>query len=107
MKNEAIVTWERACASDEAMFDDPKAVTIKGREIGIFRTSEGLFAVDNICSHEYAYLTKGLVEGGVVECPLHEARFCLKTGGCLQGPATAPVKTFPVKEEGAAIFVLV
>jgi 3-phenylpropionate/trans-cinnamate dioxygenase ferredoxin subunit len=98
-------TWQRVCSSDELTFDDPKAITIKGREIGIFRTKEGLFAIDNICSHEYAHLTGGFVESTVVECPLHEAKFCLKTGGCLQGPAVAPVDTFQVKESDASIVV--
>ncbi len=97
--------WERACASADVTPDEPKAVTIDGHEIGLFRTGEGLFAIDNVCTHEYAYLTKGLVEDGVVECPLHEARFCVKTGACLHGPATRPVATFAVREEDGVVLV--
>jgi 3-phenylpropionate/trans-cinnamate dioxygenase ferredoxin component len=99
--------WERACRSDEVTADEPKAVTIKGREIGIFRVDDRLYAIDNVCSHEYAYLTKGFVEGTVVECPLHQAKFCLKTGQCLQAPAIEPLATFQVQEEGGQVSVLI
>jgi len=99
--------WERVCKSDEVAADEPKAVTVKGLEIGIFRIEDRLYAVDNVCSHEYAYLTKGFIEDAVVECPLHQARFCLKTGQCLQGPAMEPVATFEVREEAGDVSVLV
>jgi 3-phenylpropionate/trans-cinnamate dioxygenase ferredoxin subunit len=97
--------WERVCKSDEVTNDEPKAITIKGLEIGIFRVDDRLYAIENVCSHEYAYLTKGFVEGAVVECPLHEARFCLKTGDCLKGPATEPVATFEIQEKDGEVSV--
>jgi 3-phenylpropionate/trans-cinnamate dioxygenase ferredoxin subunit len=99
--------WERVCKSDEVTADEPMAVTAKGLEIGIFRVEDKLYAIDNVCSHEYAYLTKGFVEGAMVECPLHEARFCLKTGQCLKGPATVPLATFEVREENGRVSVLI
>jgi 3-phenylpropionate/trans-cinnamate dioxygenase ferredoxin component len=99
--------WERVCKSDEVTTDEPKAITVKGREIGIFRIEDRLYAIDNVCSHEYAYLTKGFIEGAVVECPLHLAKFCLKTGQCLEGPAIEPVATFEVREEFGHVSVLV
>ena len=99
--------WERVCRSDEVTPDEPKAIAVKGVEIGIFRGEDRLYAIDNVCSHEYAYLTKGFVEGAVVECPLHQARFCLKTGQCLQAPATVPLATFEVREADGEVSVLI
>jgi 3-phenylpropionate/trans-cinnamate dioxygenase ferredoxin component len=97
--------WERVCRSDEVTAEEPKAITVKGLEIGIFRVGDRLYAIDNVCSHEYAYLTKGFVEGAVVECPLHQAQFCLRTGQCLQGPATEPLATFEVEEADGQVSV--
>jgi NAD(P)H-dependent nitrite reductase small subunit len=98
--------WERVCRSDEVTADEPKAVTVNGLEIGIFRVADQLYAIENVCSHEYAYLTKGIVEGTVVECPLHQAQFCLKTGQCLLEPATEPVATYQVREADGQVSVL-
>jgi 3-phenylpropionate/trans-cinnamate dioxygenase ferredoxin subunit len=98
--------WERVCRSDEVTGDEPKAIAVKGLEIGIFRVDGRLYAIDNVCSHEYAYLTKGFVEGTMVECPLHEAQFCLETGRCLKRPATEPLRTFEVREQDGEVSVL-
>ncbi len=97
--------WERVCRTDEVTFAVPYGVKIRGLSIGIFRTDAGLYAVDNICPHEYALLTNGWVEGEVVECPLHEAKFCLKSGECLGGPTSLPVKTYAVKDENGHVVV--
>ena len=40
-----------------------------------------------------------------VECPLHAASFCLKTGKALCLPATDPLTTYPVHVEGGDIFI--
>ena len=40
-----------------------------------------------------------------VECTLHMAKFCIKTGRVTAPPATTPVKSYPVKVEGDEIWV--
>jgi 3-phenylpropionate/trans-cinnamate dioxygenase ferredoxin subunit len=104
---EHAAVWIEVCRSTDVTADEPKAVQVGTNEIGLFRVGGELFAIDNICSHEYAYLTKGLLEGDVIECPLHEAKFCVRTGACLQGPAVSPVAVFQTREEAGAVFVMV
>ena len=51
-------------------------------------------------------MSDGYVEDdGTVECPLHAARFCLKTGAALCQPATEPLKTYPVVLLDGAVYV--
>jgi nitrite reductase/ring-hydroxylating ferredoxin subunit len=50
-------------------------------------------------------LDEGDVEDGQIICPRHGARFDLATGEARRMPAVAPVRTFPVKVEGGAVFV--
>jgi nitrite reductase/ring-hydroxylating ferredoxin subunit len=99
------LNWHIVCDAGDVTMDDPKAVTVGENEIGLFRTANGLYAIDNLCTHQFASLTKGGIEGDVVECPLHEARFCLRSGACLKGPARRPVATFPVLERSGKILI--
>ncbi len=46
-----------------------------------------------------------LEDDATVECPLHAASFCLKTGKALCLPATDPLTTYPVHVEGGDIFI--
>lgn len=44
------------------------------------------YALRDSCGHQKAALSKGKLEGKVVECPLHFACFDVTTGKALSGP---------------------
>lgn len=70
------------------------------------RVGESVFAVQHSCSHAEYPLADGTIEGECeLECLLHGARFDLRTGAVLQGPATEPLKTYRVKLEDGGIWV--
>lgn len=74
--------------------------------IAVIRSAGELYAVTDRCSHGNASMSEGYVEeDGTVECPLHAARFCLKTGTALCQPATEPLMTYPVIVEAGTIYV--
>jgi 3-phenylpropionate/trans-cinnamate dioxygenase ferredoxin subunit len=66
----------------------------------------GLFhAVSDVCSHADASLSSGTLEGHAVRCPLHGARFDVRTGAALSLPAAAGVERFEVVEEEGVLWV--
>ncbi|NLT26186.1 MAG: bifunctional 3-phenylpropionate/cinnamic acid dioxygenase ferredoxin subunit [Microbacteriaceae bacterium] len=70
-------------------------------DIAVFHAEDGAFyALDDTCSHETASLADGWIEGAEVECPIHSAKFCLKTGAALCMPATVPVATHRIEVVG-------
>lgn len=65
--------------------------------VAIFHTEDGeIFAVDDNCTHQNASLSDGWLEGCEVECPLHAARFDLRTGEPDGPPATRAIRTHQV-----------
>jgi 3-phenylpropionate/trans-cinnamate dioxygenase ferredoxin component len=64
-----------------------------------------VYAVDDMCSHEDASLSKGSLHGECVKCPLHGSRFRLRDGAALDEPAEEPINTYDVKIEGDDILV--
>ncbi|MFB8275428.1 bifunctional 3-phenylpropionate/cinnamic acid dioxygenase ferredoxin subunit [Nocardia colli] len=68
-----------------------------GLPISVFHTDEGLFAIDDTCTHQDASLADGWVENCTVECPLHESCFDLRTGRVSGPPAKVAVRTYPVR----------
>ncbi len=81
------------------------SVDVQGVPVAIFRTEEGIFALDDICSHEYSRLSEGEVWAGEVYCPKHGSRFHLRTGAVTGLPATKPVRSWPLKVENGEIWV--
>jgi len=90
-----------------ADLDDGEArqVVIGGREIAIFNLRGTFFATDDICTHAYASLADGYVEGERIECPLHGGCFDIKTGKAVTAPCTEDLKVYPVKIDGGNILV--
>ena len=72
-------------------------VVAGGEEIAIFNVDGQFFATSDVCSHDEASLSDGELFGHVVECPLHGARFDVRTGKVLSLPAVYPVKNFEVR----------
>jgi len=45
----AVDTWVRVASADELVTS--MCVTVEGTTIALFRTDEGIFALDDVCSH--------------------------------------------------------
>lgn len=76
--------------------------------VAVFHVAGEFFAVADLCTHATASMSEGYVEDdATVECPIHSARFCLRSGRALCQPATEPLRTFPVEIENDQIFIRV
>ena len=96
-----------AADANEIEEEEITLAEINNRQVALCKFEEAIYAFDNICSHEDACLSDGIVTGDEVECPLHGASFCIRTGEYLSAPATADIDTFPVKLVGESVYVLV
>jgi nitrite reductase/ring-hydroxylating ferredoxin subunit len=92
--------WVRVADVAEVAEGQVHPVRLKDREIALYHLPGGDFrATDNICTHEYAQLSDGWLENGCIECPLHAARFDVRTGKALCAPAEANLQVFELKVE--------
>jgi 3-phenylpropionate/trans-cinnamate dioxygenase ferredoxin subunit len=75
--------------------------------IAVYRLNDGFYATEDTCSHAQTSLSAGDIdlEECTIECPYHASLFDIRTGMPLSPPASAPVKTFPVRIEGDEVFV--
>ncbi len=64
-----------------------------------------VYAVDDMCTHEDASLSKGSLHADCIKCPLHGSRFRLATGEALDEPAEEALNTYTVKIEDDKILV--
>lgn len=99
------MTYVRACALSEVPDGGALAVLLGSREVAVVNTSEGVFAISDVCSHAEVPLSEGEVEGATIECYMHGSRFDLRTGFPLELPATQPVPVYPVRVDGADVLI--
>jgi 3-phenylpropionate/trans-cinnamate dioxygenase ferredoxin component len=83
----------------------PAGTTGAGDDIAVFHSEGEYFALDDTCTHEDASLGDGWIEGDQVECPIHAAKFCLRTGAALCLPASKPARTHRVEVRADGIWL--
>lgn len=94
-----------AARLDDLKDDEPLAVEVKGEPVALYRLDGEVFATHNICTHQYALLSEGYLDGDCIECPIHQACFDIRTGEVVSGPADMPLKVYPVRIDGSDILV--
>lgn len=98
--------WIKVASAQELSNDEAKTVDVDGYGVALYRIDDEFFATDSLCTHATALLSEGYVEDGCVECPLHQARFDIRTGKAMCAPAIVDLRTHTVKREGDHIYVL-
>lgn len=98
--------WVRVAAIDDIAAGSALGVTVGELNLAIYHLDDGrVFCTDNICTHAFALLTDGWMEGTTIECPLHAGQFDVCTGKGLGAPIEEDLTVFPVKVEAGEILV--
>lgn len=100
-------SWHRVADFDELDEEEPTQVKIGEKIIAICKLGDEAFAINDICSHEHAFLSDGMIDGDCIECPLHMALFDIKSGEAKTPPATEAIATYPTRLEDGDVWVLV
>jgi nitrite reductase/ring-hydroxylating ferredoxin subunit len=80
-------------------------VEVGDLQIAVYNVEGELFATDNICTHAFALLTDGFLDGAIVECPLHAGCFNVKSGEGMGDPISENIKTYRVRVNADSIEV--
>ena len=80
-------------------------VVLDYERVLIAHVDGAFYALRDACGHRGASLSRGTLEGPVIECPLHFARFDVRTGKLLSGPTAVDIPTYQVRVEGDTVYV--
>lgn len=83
--------------ADELTPGSSRVVDADGTRIAVFNLDGEFFAIEDVCTHDGGELASGCMDGDVIVCPRHGARFSIRTGEALTAPAFEPTSVFPVR----------
>lgn len=99
------MTWHTAAQRSDLEEGEVFGTEIAGQPVAIYCLGGEFFATHNICTHAHACMSDGYLEDGVIECPLHQARFDIRTGRVLSGPTRVPLASYAIKVEDGQVLV--
>jgi nitrite reductase/ring-hydroxylating ferredoxin subunit len=107
--------------AEELIEGEVRVVSVGDLELGLIRWREEIFAVRNICPHQYARVCDGFAmplilgdgTGGiavdydqpVIVCPWHQWEFDLRTGATVVGEQNYRLRTYPVRVEDGQVLL--
>lgn len=80
-------------------------VAVERERIVLANVDGRFYALRDMCGHRNAPLSRGRLDGHVIECPLHFAQFDIRTGKLIDGPISAGVPAYEVRVEGGTVFL--
>jgi len=100
------MAWVQTISADELAENEMQQVVMEdGHKIALVHLSDGIYAIDDTCTHAEASLSEGDVIDSRVKCPLHGAEFEIKSGDVKAFPAVIGVATYDTKIEENTIYV--
>lgn len=85
-----------------------KTVRVGEKAIAFANIDGEIFAIDDRCSHKECSLgTEGALDGNVVICGCHGAKFDMSSGKVMSLPAVINVRSYAVKIENGDVLVKV
>lgn len=90
-------TWHTVARLNDLDEGKMLGVEVGEHRVVLCRHKEGVFALNDICSHAYALMHEGRLRGNRLICPLHGASFDCRTGAVLGAPATQPLDKYEVR----------
>lgn len=97
--------WRRIASLSQLRDDEAFPAKLGETSIALYRLNGRIYALDDVCTHEYALLSQGFIEGCAIECPLYQAKFDIITGKCLAAPATTDLNCYAVRIDGDEVYV--
>jgi 3-phenylpropionate/trans-cinnamate dioxygenase ferredoxin subunit len=74
-----------------------KVFEVEGEYVAVANVDGEFAAFADVCTHDDGPLVEGDLEGRVITCPRHGARFDVCSGIVLSMPAVIPLPTFEVR----------
>ena len=93
------------CKASEVPDGAGLKVETHGLVLAVFALDDGVYVIDDACTHGPGSLSEGLVCEGSVECDFHNGAFDIRTGAVTSPPCLLPVKSYPTTVEDGVVFI--
>ena len=97
--------FHKLAAADEVGPGEIKQYLVEDRFVALCNVEGEFHAFEDVCTHQFTHLSEGEFSGTQVTCPLHGAKFDVKTGAARSLPAVKPVPKHEVKVENGNVYV--
>ncbi|TGN18391.1 Rieske (2Fe-2S) protein [Leptospira idonii] len=91
------MSYRRLISANEVKEGEIKVVDTRYCRVALTKVGNDYLAFEDQCTHDGEEISCGTLEGEVITCPRHFAKFNIRTGEVLERPATEPLPVFKTR----------
>jgi nitrite reductase/ring-hydroxylating ferredoxin subunit len=95
--HETVSVWIRLLPVEAVQPGGMIDVEVGELSLAVYNIGGKFYATQSVCTHAYAVLSDGWLDGCTVECPLHGGRFDVPSGRAIAHPAEEDLRTYEVR----------
>jgi nitrite reductase/ring-hydroxylating ferredoxin subunit len=93
------------CAAADLPPGSVKSFEVNGEPVAVYNIEGSFYATGALCTHAFADLADGILEGDVIECSMHLGAFHVPSGKAVQAPCFTDLKTFRTEVKEGQVYV--
>ena len=97
--------WTKVATLEDCPPGSLHKVMVGSDPVVLANLNGSVYAVLDRCTHENLPLSDGELEGDILVCPYHGARYDVTSGAARGLPAVKPVTSFPVEIREDGIYI--
>ncbi len=98
------MAWHFLCELSDIPANAGREFVVHARVVAVFRSPQGLFAIDGMCAHQGGPIAQGQLDGDCITCPWHGWQYDITDGrNLLTGQHM--LDCFPIELRGAAVWI--
>jgi nitrite reductase/ring-hydroxylating ferredoxin subunit len=82
-----------------------RRIVVRGLALAAFNLDGEFYVIDDTCTHGFASLSAGIIDGDIVECPWHGGTFDIRSGAPVDHPCTVALNTYRTVVKDRAVWV--
>ena len=95
----------RICPVKDLAVNSIQKFDIDGISVAIYNIDGAVYATDDTCTHGLSSLSKGELDGDIVECSLHFGAFHVPTGKPVGAPCSVALRTYRTEVIEAVVHI--
>ncbi|MDR3468583.1 MAG: non-heme iron oxygenase ferredoxin subunit [Xanthobacteraceae bacterium] len=93
------------CAVSDLEPGTAKRIVVGRLALAAFNLDGEFYVTDDTCTHGFASLSTGIIDGHLVECPWHGGTFDIRSGAPVDRPCTVPLTVYRTVVRDGALWV--
>ena len=95
----------RLCDASDMQPGTARRIVVGRLVLAAFNLGGEFYVTDDTCTHGFASLSEGIIDGYIVECPWHGGTFDIRSGAPVDQPCTVALKIYRAVVSDGTVWV--